>query len=900
VMRSKTSQAIDILVITMSVLLLFHRYFTDPSANIQGDWGVVSRASALEYLREPWLWNTIGNEGGYFLELYRFPILYIHALGMLLTGWDYSVLTILVYPFPIIAAISCYVLCTFLNIGRLSRLVCSIAYSISPTVFLRLQAGHLPMLMAYSIYPICLAFLIKGLRGESTLMSIQYGFACGISIAICSFYELRIASLILLLMTFVWGAILASDMRLIVTKRTAPLRHHVFFICAACIAFSSMSWFYLVPFIRDLPALPPYLATSRWLPLLSLSPLLLTMSSFNSYFVAKYDALSIVAIAVLAGLAYFAAILRPREKMSCFLLFGFLTAAFLSKGTNPPVGFVNFWIYGNIPLLSTIREPLRFMVIGQSFFCLLLGFSIDSTLEIIRFRQRANQLTKRRGKQLLLTFLVLFLIFVQVAPALDGRINVYGSNCDPSYADKLEGLATADGRIAWIPFSSRYYLKDQIDWNQLLWQSPRATALVAQVQSFPSQYSKAVLSLLGVAYVALPPRTDPSMVPFGERQRYVNTIKSIGGVRLATDPIEVYLTSTRVPFFYSPDSTVLVVGSPKVGVKLLSSVPPGRVGFFFLDQIPENIDEILEICDSVIFESEGGIYDIVMRKLSLTYGIDLEYADQRTGKAWTLVDLATNANGSWRNVFPSNFAKILRGDPGAELDVSFRVNCQDRFSMWVRGLCSPYAGKVNVCIDDKLKFEASFRTRNDGPYKWTRIGSLEICEGAHKVTINSQSGNNYLDPCLLMVPENVLEQTIFEVRSKLKSKSCLLADEFIRSCETHPFSMCQFVETKPHTFAVVLPKQARVLVSSLVHDPRWSISDQVRSKRSIICQGMVNAFVVLDLSRSTSVFYEGEAELSALWARFSFLLVLVPFFPIALAVLRRWRSRKTYVCTTLR
>ena len=80
-----------------------------------------------------------------------------------------------------------------------------------------------------------------------------------------------------------------------------------------------------------------------------------------------------------------------RNKIKVFFIFLALLGVFLSKGTNPPFGFIYQYFYDKIPGFSAYREPFaKFTIISVFAFSVLIGFFCGDFIKYLREKTKGT------------------------------------------------------------------------------------------------------------------------------------------------------------------------------------------------------------------------------------------------------------------------------------------------------------------------------------------------------------------------------------------------------------------------------------------------------------------------------------------------------------------------------
>lgn len=394
----------------------------------------------LVNLTYPWAWvNSPGPNG---LGFSNTATLWLYV-PFLLFGLIYQFFQIdFTYTFPlalvgflVLSAYSIVKFCQIFQISFVGRLIAASLYLINSYVLLLIDGGQIIFALGYALLPLFIYITISALQKKKLYLSLLSSILLSILIGI----DIRVALL-------------------------AALFLAIFLLFHIDILYKNTKF---IIFTGALCVLIPFLIHSYWLiPLLVQSqgsiPFINNFGLSNLSFIRLDDALLLhqpqwpnnifgevqpaTAYFSLLPLLVFVNLLYKQTRLSLVLNITAIVAIFLAKGSNPPLGEINTFLYDHLPFFNLFRDPSKFFVLLCFCFATLSGLSYDLLIgSLKRFKFAKENIS-------VCILLTIFAIAI-ILPVSDG------------YYKRLNGL------LSWTVDSSKIssFIANQEGFFRSLW-----------------------------------------------------------------------------------------------------------------------------------------------------------------------------------------------------------------------------------------------------------------------------------------------------------------------------------------------------------------------------------------------------------------------------------------------
>ncbi|MEM1554684.1 MAG: hypothetical protein QXJ72_07365 [Thermoproteota archaeon] len=861
----KNQKTIDKLILIILSALLY-RSLILPGIHIAGDWPYFSKDFMYDYLSWPSAWLHCGYptvfEGIY--SLYRFPIRFVQALLIKLFP-DHNIDLLITYFIPLILLppLGMYHLAYKMFNNRYIAFFSGLIFTFNNVLPWRIALGQPTFGMVMALMPIALCSFIDSLHHNSFKASLLTGIVLSISIL----YDLRITILtILLLGTYGIYYVLIN-----VKEKKIQFGIMRFFKTIVIITFIIIitQAYQILPLtltgLNPTP-LPINYITPRSLQMLS------KLTDFFQILILSHFGWGleegVVIPQTIMTLIAISSLLVNRDSRVIYLVIIWIIFAFLAKGSVDPMGFLNDWMFINVPFFNWFREPLVFQMVQTVPFALLFGVTISKVYSILDRIEKPQILIFK----IVLSMLFITIIIWSVEPAFlmtgaygDPKRSYLASNYIPTdYYQILQWLKSQEpGRILMLPqyslmmyTSSTYQGVILRDSSLPLWGDYLAKLLEDNKTHGIAKF----LSLYNVKYVVLNPPEDIYWIHYSKPYSYfysvLNSTPGLKLINIGTKGGKVFINEFTQPPVRTVTKIGLLVGNKADMMKVIEFSNLQEWVFQFAND-PSSILN-LEDYSAIIFGENGGITDLLVHMVDECYKIPLwEYASlwniKETSK-WVLgypitpnllKEVIISPKGLLANPSPNQMARM---------SFEFSVPESTMYEIWLRLGTGFSSGSITIVIGGKEA--GSITVPSDTGLKWMKAGSIQLEKGSVQIQLLG-NGQVFLD-MMVIVPKYVFKELETSISKIINSKSYTL-DEFINtialndSLEEH-YSI-QWVRKRPTSLYFRFANASSgYLIFSELYSPLWLLKSKSYESRSTIAYGLINMFVI------NSSDLEGEIE----------------------------------------
>lgn len=709
------------LILLGILAFLGHRGWYRPGLLTWGDAGMLYREGLLNFLSPPFIWSSATGLGAYDILFLPFqPLFSLMALICQIFKTDFSIASRVVFYIPLtfLPTFSMYYLCYRLFKKRIISFFAAFFYSFNTYILLIQSGGHVHTAMCYALLPLILGLFIKSQEEKK----IRDGIICGALIALSMAYEMRGAYLTLLALFFYY---MFSIFPLLLKRRVKELLQTIPVPLTMGLLVILLHFYWVFPsFAFQAPTAPagytaPFapmgLSYYRWYHALTLY-----LTNWICWLTGTPWTRVKPLFWLLPILAYYGFRTGGKNRNVRFFFLLAIIALFLTKGSNPPLGKVNLWIFRYIPGMQGFRDPSKFYALIALAYAPLIGFGISSFLEKVKkFTFLANRKIKPHGIKALFLLLAVFFFIQLVSPTFTRGLGLtFEPHPVPKEYVALQKFIEEkppNFRTYWFPYKTVYsfYCREYpiVDngfpsdfiryffswiWNPEVYNQ--------------TKYMSKMLGLLNVKYLILPPDKGAEAmanlykifnIPKNEFLSQISQQKGLKKIEAERD-VTIFENMNYLPRFFATSNGALVVGSRK---SLLSLVLLERFDFsdwalFFSDQLKEKALEILPRLKTVILY-ERDLDALLLASVDGKYRYDLyELA------VWHVI----GPPGTWKKVhhpphgpFGPRQGEMAHSERGvvtatgyAKIRLPFSIKEKGDYDFWMRVGREPEAGEISV------------------------------------------------------------------------------------------------------------------------------------------------------------------------------------------------------------
>lgn len=598
--------------------------------------------------------------------LQTFVFLFVNKLNW---SWEFTQRLFLLWPYLILIFISPYLFLKktltlkgeniFLPIGI-------IVFSLNSYILMLVTGGQINLALSYATAPLVFLLfqnLMDVKSGMKLLVNIRNSLYTGLVLAVQILFDLRIAYVTLL-------AILLYFVISLIVKKSAALKQTPYLILTAVIA-SLLHSFWLLPqlVIKNIPVLSD-LNNPNWLPFLSWADLSNSISLlhpnwpdniFGKIYFMRPEFLGIPIVAFFS--LFF--LNKPKSKIEnnipvsqnpkilivFFALLGLL-GAFLSKGVNPPISGIYYWLFTKLPFFYIFRDPTKFYLLVALSYTFLIPFSLTYLTGWLKDRLKKN------GIEIIISLVFLSYWFVLLIPVFSGQVKgmLIQQQTPQEYSDLANFLSGEPGfyRTLWVPKVDRLgYQTDrhpELGADTLL----GITDLTKILDSFNKTGELTFLQNLSVKYIIVPYDSEAQIFladrkyDDSQRQKVVKTLDKLPYLHKISQPenkLTIYKISGFKDHFWLNEKNAnliyTIINPTKYDVKVENVQKGNRL--VFSDKFDKNWQAtIVTTSQNVFVESTSYLnFNSFILPLSGNYSVEVSYEPQKLVDMGSIISLTT-------------------------------------------------------------------------------------------------------------------------------------------------------------------------------------------------------------------------------------------------------------------
>jgi hypothetical protein len=706
--------------------------------------------------------------------------------------------------------LSLFCLCRTIAVGYLASFVAGLFYMVNPLMFNRFWQGHITYLLSYALAPLVLLMFFKctWASGNRFKLSLIVGLVFGVTWAQGQF-AVMVFVLLMLYCFFV------SNLKTFLARIGS-------LIIVSSIAFlMNFHWIFIA--LTTQPTVYGHISATETA--INLSPKLIDILRLSTgSYLFRFDNVILSFLPIMV--AFFALLLKPKDKMVFYFSVVAVISLFLAKGINPPLSSIYNWLSANIPASSLFRDVYHLAFIPALALSVLIGFATSRLMEIKLgglepfYKLNATTVKTRKGIiQPMVTIVIsVVLIVLLLSPSsavlsgdFNGTVRTYNLGDDYKqtydYLEKLSG----DFRIAWLPIASVGYSvssplawtgrnpmitlspKPSLDADYQVWQ--RYSAFLAKtISTNRTKYFSDLLDLTSVEYVVTANDfvghypTPANQTVLLDGQIGFDLVKTFGDIR-------VFRNNNSFSHIYSTDDVAIVAGD----LSVLSSwsyysqfMNKSLPATFFASQLNNETTKLYDFVDSIIIQ-DNDFQDIVFSFLPSDYILTAgAYATHNYPLyGWTY------SGYQW----PSDWHFAITLDDAAitgtndTLLIPFTVSQATDYEVWAKvyfGMESVWGiGGLNTSLSfsvdgnnlGSVVTKASAVSWDQG-FRWINLGNMDFATGEHTLEVLGKDGINVVER-VAITPSDVLTEATNTAYAAMQDKHVLLISNVEKTAESN-------------------------------------------------------------------------------------------------------------------
>ncbi len=851
-------------------LLLVYKNFFLPGVLTFGDAPYFYLENLKELFNIPFLWSFRNDNFGAPQQ----PILWLYLptflLGLLnhYLNIDNEVLIRVIFYFPCVIL---SIVGTWLFVGQFTKnsfakFFSSIFYTFNSYILTLIDGGQIGIALSYGLFPLASYAILCFWKKQSLknfLLSLLLLF-------LLSNTDLRV---FIIEIFFIALIILAKYFRLndLGFNFSKALRFCLLFICLLLV-----DSFWLIPFITNissasLTVFKSNAASSNLVSLVDSFFLFQPHFPLNEFGKTFPLPIFFIFLPVLI-LNFFIFGKRHSHKQTKFLLYIsliYLFFVFLAKGANPPLGIFYQKVISAIPLGFAFRDSSKFFIPTLSLVCLLLAFSIQNILKILK--------KKPKEASVFLTFIYIYLLFL-VYPALIGDLSgVLGKRIFLNSEIKLQDK-NFFYRTLWfpekIPTTFATWKNPALSANDLYKERPFASMTVGSYDLFGFLHSNQLdqwLKLLGVKYVFFPENQRKKIwdkKDYQERAIFLQFIDRISYLKKLTSitTIPVYQIENNLPHILAQKKILIVLGGEQIYNILLSN-PKFQLqnqATLFLEQgnfDPKRFLEIDKDSASVILynRNKNELPFVFLQQLMLS---TLDASKNKWAKN------SSDDYLKWKaslfeigiNILDFDFGKGISYSTIKDEKIQQKLTISNTgdYVLALRYTNASTSAGIKLKIDT---FETNIKSTDPNNFHWSYFEIPNLTSGSKIIEVTNLGGAVVLNTFLLVDKKTYnqaqIEANKLETNLELFNLNTPLDLKNLNNQLDTNFLAVEYKIVDPTKYIVDAPKEAKWLTFTDHYDPRWYLGNH----QAYPFYAMVNGFYLADNNyQNLELFYKPQKK----------------------------------------
>lgn len=801
------------LLFVFAIIYFVYRGWFNWEIIARGDWKARSAGWIKDWFDAPYAWDA-GDFGGVPFanagRIVRWPLYFLQAFLNQVFALPYSLTERIIwfFPFLLLAPVGIYLLTKELFKSRIAAFVSIFVFVFNNFVLFRAHGAQMGLLMCYALTPLVLFFFIRAFKKKFWVNIL----ASSLVLVLIAYNDVRLATLVFAVMFFYSVYVYVSNRYFATESVHKPSSQQFVKACvsALVILFIFNAFWILPTFLskQDVSFGGEAFSSLETVESLSrtsfLHTLSLSMGDDNKYgkFVylpGQIDKRLLFVLPLLAGLPFL--LFKRRRREAAFWTILWLALAFMAKGLNPPLAFLNRVFYDNFPLASMFRLPDKFLYIMATPFAMLYGVACAEIIEKAKDLKFTTGVKKLFYKFLVIGFFILAPLSV-IFPALTGDSRLADTAGGSSFKSFVppQYFAIEDWLNKQAPYYKTAWVQGTPVYDFFSFLHPRFEIRTgAQAQSLfgasylnlfnyenPNNYLHVykylvsvknfdkLMALVNIKYFMLPPKEDPDWAwqqdTLNDYLKVMTDNKNLNLKRIDIPDANLFENSIALPKVNAPHKSMIVVGGGKALEYLLArdDVKIKDWNFYFLENLNKDFSELQGKMDLMFFYNSG-IEDLLLDSVENEFKVN---GSMSANDYYKLLE----AKGEIKVNLRSS-VKQLADEEVKQLSFTKKIKNSGKYDVWARIAFSEASDNAVETIIDYQRQGVYYPDGNDfDQYRWIKVLDVDLAAGQHDFQLNFIAENFALDQ-VVVLPNSVYVQKEKELATYLsKTKSI-----FVRS-----------------------------------------------------------------------------------------------------------------------
>jgi len=687
-----------------------------------------------------------------------------------------------------------YFLGNKLKLKKQSAFVIGLFYMLTPVLFNKIIPGYLTYILSYALLPIILGvFIDHNTKKFKLSRMITLGLLIGLGATHIQFF-----------------ALIPITLTAYSLFNIKSFRKKFFYITGSMIIATLIHMNWILPLVIDQSTVNNILASKSNTWVESFNPpvtntLLLFGATYGFFSEVLQIDISLFLLWALSALALLFLVILPvtiKTKNKNILGLSILTIIFLfvSKGSNPPLGFIFRLLYKNISLLTIFRDLHGLLVIPCLGYSILLGYSLKTIKE----------LTKNNSIILILFALI---ITIYAWPFFTGNFGGYLQTyqLDDEYRTLYDNLKDEEGdyRIVWLPImqpvsypSSRYPGLDP-----LVTYSPKDTLYPLISSDAPQEvYSmnldvlyheditdntKVILSLGKIKYLIYRYDVESKMPNFHYIPRYpeihdeytnektLSILQNQRGIKKLDDSqtnnstitpedqftrYEIYeINNTNYDRISITNNNYLITGGYKELIELDNKGIINNFETAFFSSQLNNAEKLTGYVKETIIKNDH--IELITSFIPEQHKMDIgEYTYKGDAEhGWTAISKWGWYEWDYISQLETG-AFTLTSD---ELEIKVNINKTQEYAFLIKPFYGPKTSNISLSVNNLIISDVNTKSIYKEDFKWVYLTNYKLDKGENTISLISDQGENAVLR-MIVIPLNELENAINKQKAFLE------------------------------------------------------------------------------------------------------------------------------------
>lgn len=774
--------------VLLFVILAAFRHWFSLAPICYGDCLHFYPQNLTSFMDLPFVWDNRGGNSG--LGSYSPMFLYMYPPSLIIgflyryfqITYNISEKLVWFFPFLFFCVFSIYYFIKVLKFSSLAFFFASIFYLLNTYILLVIGGGQVGIAMAYAIFPLSLALLIESLPGN-----FKRKIMAGLILAALGVFDIRIAF-------FALGTFFLHSFFYFFFEKEAlviKLKNFSGSFLISVILLAGLHFYWILPTViggslfnaGSSASIFEQLEYPSWLNI-NHAFFVFQPHWYQNVF-GRLQAISfeffIVPILVFLPLTFRKINYKVFSIIGLALLFTFLT-----KGTGEPLPELYRFVFIKLFGFNILRDSTKFLIPQLTFYSLLIGISIATVGEFLRFNCKI-------AKGFFAICLIYLLVLVRQIfyPGLTGTFNANGIPKEYlQIKSELENDETFS-RTLWYPGKDQFSYQDTshpalnaaYDLGGI---RPLNTFIEGTYDLFSYlkyPFSQQIFDILGIRKIYMVDMLDKLIInesDIKDKNRLEKNLDDAMWLKeMGKEKILKYENPSYSSRIFSQAKTFWVSGSDDLYRTFadFENFKLKNTGFVFLDEggAREKMVQMLPEKDILFFNNKEAS-DLGFLLLDKRYFYNaFEYVNRETGTGgWG------KSSGSqlvyWRNILETRgFRNIdfdlekgfVWTDSPASMVFPIQIAEEGQYEIYLRFFANSKGSALKITLDNN---SYEIKTRDLGNnFVWQKITGLRLSKGEHHIGIESQTGLNIVN-IIAAIPEGEISRKLKEA-SNIEEKS---------------------------------------------------------------------------------------------------------------------------------